>query len=131
MTEDWLKALLGKPDEKWKLAKLKEEHPYVADLIGLLLPYRNNGMRRSMVLRMLEKERKNAGLPIPPTFEQSVQSAYNGHCFDSLTFRRPESEALFYSPEGKGSGKWAVNAERAQAWLEKRLGAISNELPRS
>ena len=49
MTEDWLEALLGKPDEKWKLAKLKEEHPYVADLIGLLLPYRNNGMGRSMV----------------------------------------------------------------------------------
>ena len=81
MTEDWLEALLGKPDEMWKLAKLKEEHPYVADLIGLLLPYRNNGMRRSMILHTLEKERKNAGLPIPPTFEQSVQSAYNGALF--------------------------------------------------
>ena len=66
MTEDWLEALLGKPDVKWKLAKLKEEHPYVADLIGLLLPYRNNGMRRSMVLHALSAffpEARLAGMP--------------------------------------------------------------------
>ena len=78
MTENWLEALLGKPDEKWKLTKLKEEHPYVVDLIVVLLLSRNNCMKRSIILHTLEKERKNAGLPIPPRLSKQFKVPTTG-----------------------------------------------------
>jgi hypothetical protein len=105
------------------LNEARHSHPYVADLIRVLLPF-SNGLRRSMVMHELKKRRKKDGLPIPPSFEESVQSSYNQHSVDSSVFRKrkaPDSEGLFYSPDGKGSGRWAVNRERAGAWLRARL----------
>ena len=122
MAEEWLEALLREVEETIRLANLKKEHTYVEDLIRLLLPHRR-GMRRQMVLHNLERHRGALGLDIPPKFVEAVQSAYNQNCADSSVFRRrnlPESYALFYTPGGKGSGVWAVNPERATAWLEER-----------
>ena len=122
MAEDWLDALFREVEETIRLANLKKEHTYVEDLIKLLLPHKQ-GMSRQAVLHTLEKQRRDVGLHIPEKFEPSIQSAYNQHCVDSRVFRRrklPDAEAPFYSPGGKGSGRWAVNHERAKAWLEKR-----------
>lgn len=122
MAEDWLDALFREIEETIRLANLKKEHTYVEDLIRLLLPHRH-GMSRQMVLHNLERQRRELGLDIPRKFVQSVQSAYNQNCSDSAVFRRrnlPEADAPFYTPGGKGSGKWAVNPERATAWLEQR-----------
>ncbi len=51
-------------------------------------------------------------LDIPPKFEESVQGTYNAHCIGYSAFEKkglPESEALFDSPGGKGSGVWGLN----------------------
>ncbi len=70
------------------------------------------------------KNRHDAGLPIPPKFAQAVQGSFNRYCTDSMVFAKrktPDSDGLFYSPLGKGSGVWAVNRDRAAAWLKVKL----------
>jgi hypothetical protein len=77
-----------------------------------------------MVLHDLYRQRKKDGLPIPQSFEEAVQSSYNQYSIDSAVFKKrnlPDSEAIFYAPGGKGSGRWAVNNERASAWMKARL----------
>jgi DNA repair photolyase len=99
-------------------------HPYVVDLIRVLEPHAPNGLARQSVLRALEKNRADAGLRIPPKFEQAVQRVYNWYSIDSTVFAKrkvTESEGLFYSPAGKGSGIWAINRDRAAAWLKAKL----------
>lgn len=115
------RSVLGK---YYALKEARQRHPYVDDLIRVLLPY-PDGLRRALVLRELGKQRKQDGLPIPPSFETAVQSSYNHHCEESDVFRKraaPPEEGLFHSPGGKGSGRWAVHRGRALAWLKARLG---------
>ena len=121
--DDFWAKLLRRIDADIAAKKLRLENPYVRDLIEVLMPHQG-GLSRQFVLHTLEKKRKQAGLKIPPKFEQSVQSAYNQHSVDSSVFikrKAPESDGLFYSPQGKGSGIWAVYRDRATAWLEARL----------
>jgi hypothetical protein len=112
--------------EEWSANKrLRLAHPYVADLIRVLHPHGLQGFPRQAVLRALEKNRHDNGLRIPKKFDESVQGSYNRHCVDSGVFAKrnaPDSDGLFYSPAGKGSGIWAVNLERAAAWLKEKLG---------
>ena len=125
--DDWLDQLVRDVQARIAKKELRLEHPYVKDLIEVLKPY-PRGLSRQMVLHTLEKNRLRAGLPIPEAFVQSVQSSYNQHCVDSLVFKKrnaPMSEALFYSPHGKGSGTWAVHIDRAAAWLRSRLASAS------
>lgn len=122
MDDDTLARLLEEIDEENQLKMKRRGHTYVEDLIRILLPWRG-GLPRSIVLDRLEKQRKKDGLPVPERFEQAVQSAYNQNCVDSAVFRKrklPNSAAPFFSPEGSGSGIWAVNPERAEQWLRKR-----------
>ena len=123
---DWLEKALAEFEREEERKVHKKKHSYVADLIRLLMP-REHGMSRQMVLHDLERRRRKEGLPIPLKFEEAVQSSYNHFSADSLVFKkrggRPD-EALFYSPDGKGSGQWAVNREIAAAWLQARLDEI-------
>lgn len=99
--------ILKKIKEDLALKHLRREHPYVEDIAYVLLPH-ENGMSRRKVLEELESQRKRDGLPIPPKFEQAVQSSYNQHCVDSAVFQRrnkPPSEALFHTPR---RGIWAL-----------------------
>ena len=123
MDDDILERLLREIEEARQLKKRRQKHTYVEDLMRLLLP-RRDGLPRSVVLDRLERQRRNDGLPIPKSFEQAVQSAYNQNCVDSAVFKKrglPSSAAPFFSPEGAGSGIWAVDPERAEKWLRKRL----------
>ena len=122
MDDDTLERLLREIDEARQLKRRRQKHTYVEDLMDLLLPCRD-GLPRSIVLDRLERQRRNDGLPIPKSFEQAVQSAYNQNCVDSAVFKKrglPSSAAPFFSPEGSGSGVWAVDPERAERWLRKR-----------
>ncbi len=119
MDEDTLKRLLKELNEERELKRKRKEHTYVEDLIHLLLSYKGSLSRR-MVLDMLERQRKEDGLPIPVTFEKAVQSAYNQNCRDSAVFRKrglPNSDAPFYSPR---RGIWAVDTAHAEKWLQIR-----------
>lgn len=111
--------LLADVEQKEASRKLRRKHPYAKDLIEILLPY-PKGLTRTMVIDCLERQRRENGLPIPEKFEHVIQSVYNHHSIDSSVFKKrgaPESEGLFYSPQGKGSGQWAVREAVAQAWL--------------
>lgn len=124
MTVDsWIEDLLREVNAAIAAKKVRLENPYVKDLIEVLMPH-PRGLSRQLVLHTMERKRKQSGASIPENFEQSVQSVYNQHSVDSMVFvkrKAPESDGLFYSPEGKGSGLWAVNIDRATAWLKARL----------
>lgn len=121
--DDWLEQALQELAAKEAEKSCRRQHPYVLDLMEVLKPHPHGFARRS-VLHTLEKNRQRDGLPIPPKFEEAVQSVYNRHCVDSMVFTKRKahlSEGLFYSPGGKGSGTWAVHPERAAAWLKMKL----------
>jgi hypothetical protein len=85
-------------------------HPYVFDLIKLLTKY-PNGLKRTFVLDYIKKNREKLGLPIPDTFDSTVQSSMQYYCRDSDVFKTRsanEKEALFCWPKGKGKGIWAL-----------------------
>ncbi|HEV7960656.1 MAG TPA: hypothetical protein VGP01_06460 [Rhizomicrobium sp.] len=114
----------GVLEKYYALKEARQKHPYVGDLIAVLLPF-PAGLRRALVIYELEKQRKQDGLPIPASFEAAVQNSYNHYSEDSEVFRKreaPSAEGLFYSPDGKGSGRWAVHPDRALQWLKARLG---------
>ena len=120
---DWLEQALRELETKEAAKELRRRHPYVIDLIEVLKPH-PRGLARRIVLHTLEKRRQRDGLPIPPSFEKTVQSFYNRSCVDSAVFikrKAPLSEGLFHSPGGKGSGTWAVHSERAATWLRRKL----------
>ena len=118
------RELEGVLQKYYALKEARQRHPYVGDLIRVLLPY-PEGQRRALVIFELEKQRRQDGLPIPATFKAAVQSSYNYYSQDSEIFKKrgaPEGEGLFHSPAGKGSGRWAVHPERALEWLKTKLG---------
>jgi hypothetical protein len=118
------RELEGVLKKYYALKEARQRHPYVGDLIAVLLPY-PEGLRRALVIFELEKQRRQEGLPIPAAFKSAVQSSYNHYSQDSEIFRKrgaPETESLFYSPAGKGSGRWAVHPGRALQWLKMKLG---------
>jgi hypothetical protein len=105
--------------------KLRQEHPYVGDLIGALKGFKN-GRPRRRVIEVLEQERKSAGLPIPKHLESAVQATYNNFSSDSLVFRKRSTsgeKALFYAPggSGSGSGAWALYEANALEWLKNNM----------
>ena len=123
MDDDTLEKFLREIDEENQLKRKRKGHTYVEDLITILLPRKKRGLPRSIVLDQLKRQRRQGGLPVPPTFEEAVQSAYNQNCADSDVFRKrnlPNSAAPFFSPEGSGLGIWAVDPERVQEWRRKR-----------
>jgi hypothetical protein len=64
-------------------------------------------MSRQMVLHFVRKNRERLGLPIPRTFDDTVQQSCERFCVDSDVFkarRAPESEGIFCWPRGKGKG---------------------------
>lgn len=58
--------------------------------------------------------------PMPDRFRVQLQSLLSRYTSQSVVFRqrsgRPADD-LFFSPEGKGSGTWAVHRAAASAWL--------------
>lgn len=101
--EELLKEALAEAQERqrWR------DNPYVADLIEVLLPHGASGWWRTKVIDEMETIRRRKRLPVPQTFEQTVQSAFNHHCTNSAVFKRrnvPE-DGLFYS---KRHGKYTI-----------------------
>jgi len=117
--EEWFRLY----DERIAALRLKQENPYVRDLIEALLPY-PRGQHRSWIIEAIEKKRKAQGIPIPVKFPETVQSVYNQHCTDSSVFRKrraPETDGLFYAAGSKGSGYWALHPDKAKAWLAAKV----------
>ena len=99
--------------------QIETEHLYLLDLIEVLLPH-PAGLRRWVIMRSIRKSHELAGRPISHKFEDRVERVFRNHCADSIIFKKqniaPE-KALFYWPQGKAAGLWAVYAEKAQTFL--------------
>jgi hypothetical protein len=70
-------------------------------------------------------------LPIPKTFDSTVQAAYQFYCQDSQEFKKRDvdfSEALFSWPEGKGAGVWALNRDNARQWIIANRASLPNRI---
>lgn len=102
--------------------KVRDENPYLLDLIKVLYPH-PNGLSRSIVIHMVEKNRAERGNTPVEKPEEAIQSSYNRFCIDSAVFKKRKrafrDEAIFYTPGGTGSGKWGINQANAQAWLKR------------
>jgi hypothetical protein len=101
---------------RMSIAKLSVE-----ELIHLLLDC-PTGLHIEQLEQLLWKVRKPKE-PIPKNFRASIYGTLSLYSSQSLAFkkkRKAEWQDLFFSPDGKGSGVWAVHRERAESWLHRR-----------
>jgi hypothetical protein len=125
ITEDDLRAAQAAADVHWRQLR----HPYIFDLIKVLAPRQK--LKRTIALDWIYKSRTELGLPIPRTFNNTVQSSFQYYCSEASAFMKrngPSSEALFYFADGKGEGVWAVNLENARAWVVENRAALKRRV---
>jgi hypothetical protein len=122
--------VLRRLQEAWDARLLRLKNPYVLDVVRGLAPH-PRGLRSMILLDRLRSTRMSMGLPIPRTFDASVQAAVNYHCRDSDVFKdrdAPDSEALFCWPQGKGKGIWAIIADNTRLWVRTHLDQLLNRI---
>ena len=107
-------ALAASHEKQWR-----RENSYVADLIEILWPNGKDGVSRRKAIDSMELLRRAKNLPIPDSFEQTVQSAFNQHCIQSAVFRKRNvpADGLFSSRRTGNSTRWIVHHDQATAWL--------------
>ena len=91
----------------------------VRDLIKALLPY-PKGRSCQRVYDDVRRARQGRGEEPGENFEESIRSAFNQYNRDGSVWRKNganQKNALFFCPHGLGMGVWAVDLERAEAWL--------------
>ena len=100
----------------------RKANPWVRDIIRILM-----GSDSGLHIENIEKELlvcRDVNLNIPKKFRQTLQSCLNQHTSQSFVFLRKgssDTEDLFFSPSGKGTGVWAIRSlARCTAWLEDR-----------
>lgn len=94
------------------------------DLIQVLLPY-PGGLRRWSVMRAIRSLRENRDMEISPKFEDEIERVFRKFCAGKppagAVKDHPEA-ALFHRPSEKAGEVWAVNPNRARAWLRAETG---------
>jgi hypothetical protein len=107
-------ALAASREKQWR-----RDNPYVADLIEALWQSSKEGISRRTVIRSMERARRAKSLPIPDSFEETVQSAFNQHCIQSAVFKKRNVPAggLFSSRRAGNGTSWIVHHEPAAQWL--------------
>jgi len=102
----------------WEARLTRLKHPYVFDLIRVVAPHR--AVKRTIALDIMWRTRIDLGLPIPPSFNETVQASLQYYCADSDVFKArqaPPGDGVFSWPKGKRAGVWAVNRDYARAWV--------------
>jgi hypothetical protein len=114
---------LGITSEEWEymerrfeVRQLRKERPWTFDIIRVLSGSSSTSMAR--LTHELWTIRNPSGLPMPKKFPETIQSCLNRHTSQSSRWTRKPKDDLFYSPEGKGSGTWAVRRDVALEWLK-------------
>lgn len=118
LDQAWLDQIL----QRYRARSAKREHPWTLYLIKALWGLPNGLSRLTAIDRVGRMRAEVPDLPEVEDLDRTVQSTFNHHSSQSAVFtrkRRPPEDDLFYSPLGKGSGKWAVHRDRAVAWLKR------------
>jgi hypothetical protein len=127
--DEWLIEALDEIERQQTAKKLRQERPWLSDIIRVLWGHRSaQGMRIEVLSRELWHMRQPSGLNMPREFQKTVQSFLNQHTSQSSVWARngaKPADDLFFSPQGKRSGTWAVHRDRAINWIKaKNLSPI-------
>ena len=101
--------------------RIQADRLYLLDIVRVLRPHAA-GLRRWSVMHKIRAYREAAGLPIDHRMEVTVERLYRNHCADAEKFKKCDTvpdTALFFWPQGKLGGVWAVYSNRADAWLKR------------
>ena len=108
-------------EESMSERRMQADRLYLFDLVRVLRPH-VAGLRRWSVMNKIRSYREAAGFLIHHRMEDTVERLYRNHCADAEIFKKrgaaPDT-ALFFSPQGKPGGIWAVHSDRADAWLKR------------
>src|ERR1700730_8975921 len=107
--------------EKFLAARrLRKNRPWAYDIIRVLWGTHSQ-LSMAQLVKQLRDLRGPVGLPTPRAFERAIQSTLNSHTSQGSRFSGKLDDDLFYSPEGKYSGTWAIrDRDRAAAWRAAR-----------
>ena len=99
----------------------------VLDLIEVLLPH-PGGLRRWSIMRAIRSLRANRDVEISLKLEDEIERVFRKFCAGELLpngakGRRAPDESLFHRPKEKAGEVWAVNPQRARAWLKAETDA--------
>jgi hypothetical protein len=98
----------------------RKEHPWALHLIRVLWKY-PKGCNLPFIYDNVERLRNQTSLPMPEAFEETVRSTLNSHNAQAKGFKGEPQDAFFLNP---ARGVWAVDHEKARAWVKrKKLGA--------
>jgi hypothetical protein len=100
---------------------VKTKKVSVEELVRLLLA-KPTGLHIEQLEEILWKMRQ-PNVPAPKGFRAVIYRTLSRYSSQSALFRqnrRAPGQDLFFSPDGKGSGTWAVHRSKAEAWLSMR-----------
>src|SRR6476659_4702574 len=100
-------------------ARLRAEPSLLRDLIAVLAEH-PSGLRRWSVMRAMRARAEKANRDVSPKFEDEVERSFRRHCAgDSVrASQSPQPAELFYRPKEKAGEVWALDQEKARAFLE-------------
>lgn len=97
---------------------------YRLDLVRVLLAH-PGGLRRWSVMRAIRNRREKLGQEVSFKLEEKVERIFRQSCVDDIQSdgrksSDPRSAPLFYRPKDRAGEVWAIDGERARAWLDER-----------
>ena len=101
-----------------KFVRIGADTASLRDLIAVLTSA-PKGLRKWSVMRAIRARREHAGRDIPLKFEADIERAFRRFCAgDPVQGAAPAAAALFYRPKETAGEVWAVDVEKAKAWLD-------------
>jgi hypothetical protein len=102
------------------------ERTNLADLIQVLLA-NPGGLRRWSIMRAIRLRREKRDGAISLKLEDEIERVFRKFCAGEpppkgVKTRCTPENALFHRPKEKAGEVWAVNPQRARAWLKSEAG---------
>ncbi|HEX3809301.1 MAG TPA: hypothetical protein VHW02_06335 [Rhizomicrobium sp.] len=100
--------------------RARGDRTHLLDLIAVLEQH-PAGLRKWSVMKAMRTRREKAGKNVSLKFENDVERVFRKACAGDPVrgAAADESSELFHRPKEKAGEVWALNAERAQAWVDE------------